>query len=115
MAMNHSAKRGSSTSPSATTPGNGDTGFRAAGSSGSGPGRSASVIVKIAIAKAEYHATGRHLGESSRPSGNTRKRKVGTTPVVGSQSQEATHAVHVAPGRPGRTRLAYAVYVCASS
>src|SRR5437899_3124035 len=114
-APNNSVKSGSRTSPSASSPGNGEIGFRRAGSPIRGPARSATVIVKRPSANAAYQATGRQRGDNSRPSGKTRNKDVGITPVVGSQSQEPNHAAHSPPGRPGCTRYAYALYIWASS
>src|SRR5690349_12725982 len=105
-ATNRSVNSGRSTSSIVIVPENGESGFGTDGSPGRGPGRSATVPLKMPNANPAYHATGRQRADGSRPSGKSRSRNVGSNPVVGSHSQEPNHAAHSAPGSPGWTRYA---------
>jgi hypothetical protein len=104
--MKSIVKSGRSTSSIVSSPVNGDIGFRIAGSPGSGPGRSATVPLKMPNANPAYLATGRQRADGSRPSGKRRNKNVGINPVIGSHSQELNHAAHSPPGSPGWTRYA---------
>src|SRR5438105_7995954 len=103
-ATKSTANSGSRTSPIVTCPENGESGFGTEGSPGSGPGRSATVPLKMPNANPAYHATGRQRGDGSRPFGKRRNKNVGSNPVVGSHNHEPNHAAHSPPGSPGWTR-----------